>query len=267
VDTTSPLRPARSLPRQLPPEVRQGRIVAADISPDGKLLAIATEEGNRILLLDLVPRGHAPLVGTIAVVGDVRESVLVDVAFSPGGETLWVLSGDTARSRPVGPQPTELRAIRIGSDPQTLARLEVARVVRIDGAIAPARLGLARSFPLASGGAIRLPPERTTVFVAAAVRPPAPVPAPTTSGSGAVFRVGAEDNATLAVSAAGRVGLPDVTTDGRWLLVPSVDADGSVRIVATAIDGRPAPPARPTDVIGAAPGGAADPVPQLRVQP
>jgi hypothetical protein len=274
VDTTSPLRPARSLPRQLPPEVRQGRVVAADVSPDGKLLAIATEEGNRVLLLDIVPRGRANLVGSIAVVGDVRESVLVDVAFSPGGETLWVLSGDTAKSRPIGPQPTELRAIRLATDPQSLARLEVARVVRIDAAVDPARLGLARSFPLASGGAIRLPPERTTVFVAAAARPTPPVaaaaPAPSGSGGGAVFRVGADDAATLTVSAPGRVGLPDVTTDGRWLLVPSVNLDGSIRIVATAIDGRPAPAGRPADVIGADPTPGAStgaPLPQLRVQP
>ncbi len=66
VDTSSPLRPARSAPRQLPPEVRQGRLVGADVSPDGKLLAVATEEGNRVLLLDLVPRGRVP-VGRLAV--------------------------------------------------------------------------------------------------------------------------------------------------------------------------------------------------------
>jgi hypothetical protein len=39
--------------------------------------------------------------------------------------------------------------------------------------------------------------------------------------------------------------------------------------VATAIDGRPAPPARPADVIGAEPATAAAvaAVPQLRIQP
>ncbi len=264
VDTSSPLRPARSAPRQLPPEVRQGRLVGADVSPDGKLLAVATEEGNRVLLLDLVPRGRAPLVGSLSVVPDVRESVLVDLAFSPNGDTLWVLSGDTARSRPVGPQPTQLHAIRLASDPQSLAKLEVARVVRLEGAADPARLGLSRALPLASGGAIRLPPERTTVFVAAATRPPSAV------GTAAVFRVGADDTAAVSVSAPGRFGWPDVTSDGRWLLVPSLAADGSVRLLATTIDGRPSPALRPADVVGADPGaspGRAGPLPQFRIQP
>src|SRR5439155_155761 len=53
VDTSSPLHPARSAPRPLPPELRDARLVAVDLSPDGKLLAVATEAGNQIVLLDL----------------------------------------------------------------------------------------------------------------------------------------------------------------------------------------------------------------------
>src|SRR5690349_8569538 len=42
LDTSSPLRPARSAPRALPAEIQRAHVVAADLSPDGKLLAIAT---------------------------------------------------------------------------------------------------------------------------------------------------------------------------------------------------------------------------------
>jgi hypothetical protein len=250
-------------------------VVAADISPDGKLLALATEAGNQVMLVDLVPRGQAALVGSLPLLPEVRESTLVDVAFSPTGDTLWVLSGDTARSRAVGPQPTELRAIRVASDPESLAHLEVSRVVRIDGASAPERIGVGRALPLASGGAIRLPPERATVFVAAAAKPEAAPPsdsagAPVSAGA-AVFRVGAEDAATAAIVTPGRLGLPDLTYDGRWLLAPALAADGSIRILAAAVDGRPASvPPRPADVIAAAPKGlppVARRLPQLRIQP
>jgi hypothetical protein len=288
VDTTSPLRPARSAPRALPKDVKLAKIVAADLSPDGKLLALATAEGNRVVLLDLVPRGTAGVAGAIAVLPEVRESTLVDVAFSPTGDTLWVLSGDTAASRAAGPQPTELRAIRLGASPESLANLSIARVVKIEAAMAPSRMTLGRALPLASGAAIRLPPERTTVFFSAASRSAAApgdaaatpaasaadaaAPPPPTSAAAdtAVFRVGSSDAATVAISALARLGLPDLSFEGRWVLAPAMAPDGSVRILATAVDGRPAPTPAPVDVLQAAAGEAppaSRPAPQLRIQP
>lgn len=263
VDTSSPLHPARSEPRALPQEVRDGRIAAADVSPDGKLLAIATELGNQVMLLDLGPAGRAPILGALAVVPEVRESVLCDLAFAPAGDTLWILSGDTPRSLAVGPQPTELRAVRVGNDPQLLAHLEAARVVGVEGAGRPDRLGVGRALPLPSGAAIRLPPERNAVFFAAATRPPAGT---------AVFRLGAEDAATVVVGSPGRLGRPDVSPDGRWLFAPSVAADGAVRVLTAAIDGRPvaAGSAQPVDLLPGGPGElppAARSTPELRVQP
>jgi len=277
LDTSSPLRPARSAPRALPPEIRRAHVVAADLSPDGKLLAIATADGNRVALLDLVPRGRATLAGGLSVLPEVRESVLVDVAFSPAGDTLWVLSGDTARSRASGPQPAELRALRLGASPESLSNLEVARVVAVGAARDPARIGVGRAPPLVSGAAIRLPPERATVFFAAASKPPEAAPeiaagtaAATTPNEAAVFRVGVEDAATVVIAAVGRLGMPDLSFDGRWLLAPVAAADGGVRVLSTAVDGRPAPAPAPVDVVRAAPGEAppaARPLPQLRIQP
>jgi hypothetical protein len=263
VDTRSPLHPLRSEPRALPQEIRDGEIAAADVSPDGKLLAIASEIGNRVTLLDLGPSGHAPIVAAFQVAPEIRESILCDVAFSPAGDTLWILSGDTPRSLPIGPQPTELRALRVGNDPRLLAHLEAARLVGVAGAALPARLGVGRALPLPSGAAIRLPPERNAVFFAAATRPVAGM---------AIFRLGAEDAATVVVSSPARLGRPDVSPEGRWLFAPAVAADGAVRVLTAAIDGRPVAPGsgQPVDVIGPAPGEmppAGRPAPELRVQP
>ena len=277
LDTSSPLRPARSTARALPPEIVQAHVVAADLSPDGKLLAVATADGNRVALLDLVPRGRAAVAGQLAIVPDVRESVLVDVAFSPAGDTLWVLSGDTPRSRASGPQPTELRALRLGSSPESLTKLEIARAVTVAAARDPARIAVGRAPPLVSGAAIRLPPERATVFFAAASKPPeaspdvAPAtPAATVPDEAGVFRVGVEDAATVAIAAVGRLGMPDLSFDGRWLLAPVQSTDGRVRVLAAAVDGRPAPAPAPVDVVRAGPGEAppaARPLSQLRIQP
>jgi hypothetical protein len=273
LDTSSPLRPARSAPRALPAEIQRAHIVAADLSPDGKLLAIATAEGNRVALIDLVPQGRAALAGALSVVPDVRESVLVDVAFSPAGDTLWVLSGDTARSRASGPQPTALRAVRLGGSPESLARLDVARVVSVGAARDPARISVGRALPLVSGAAIRLPPERATVFFAAASKRPEAAPegaAPAPDEAG-VFRVGAEDAATVVIAAVGRLGTPDLSFDGRWLLAPVAASDGSIRVLSAAVDGRPAPSPAPLDVVRAGSGAARQPMdqplPQLRIQP
>ena len=277
LDTSSPLRPARTTPRALPPEIRDAQIVAADVSPDGKLLAVATAAGNRVALLDLVPRGRTAVAGALSVLPDVRASVLIDVAFSPVGDTLWVLSGDTARSRASGPQPAELRALRLGASPESLSSLEVARAVTVGAARDPARIAVGRAMPLVSGAAIRLPPERATVFFAAAIKPPQPstdiasgAPAATTPDEAAVFRVGAEDAATVAIAAIGKLGMPDLSFDGRWLLAPVAAADGGVRVLSVAVDGRPAPTPAAVDVVRAGAGEAPPAgraLPQLRIQP
>ena len=263
VDTSSPLHPARSAPRAFPQAVRDAKIVAADISPDGKLLAIATEAGNEVVMLDLGPAGQAPVASVLAIAPEIRESVLCDVAFAPAGDTLWVLSGDTPRSAAVGPEPTQLRAVRLASDSQTLVRLTAARLVEIGEAAGPVRVGVGRALPLASGAAIRLPPERNTVFFAAAAH---------AGGGTGIFRMDSEDAATVIVATPARLGRPDISPEGRWLLAPAAAPDGAVRVLAAAIDGRPAPAgaARPVDALPALPGEgppAARPAPELRIQP
>ncbi|HMF41267.1 MAG TPA: IPT/TIG domain-containing protein [Polyangia bacterium] len=277
LDTTSPLRPARSTPRALPAEIQRAHVVAADLSPDGKLLAIATADGNRVALLDLVPEGRAPVTGALSVMPDVRESVLVDLAFSPAADTLWVLSGDNPRSRASGPQPTELRAIRLSASPETMTNLEVARVVAVGAARDPARIAVGRAPPLVSGAAIRLPPERATVFFAAATKPAVPAPeiapgahAAITPDEAAVFRVGVDDAASVSITAVGHLGMPDLSFDGRWLLAPVAASDGSIRVLSAAVDGRPAPSPAPLEIVRAGAGElppAARPLPQLRIQP
>ena len=263
VDTTSPLHPARSQPRAFPLAVRDAKVAAADISPDGKLLAIATLAGNQVVMLDLAQPGFMPVASVLAVAPEIRESILCDVAFAPAGDTLWVLSGDTPRSAVVGPEPTQLRAVRLASDSQTLVRLTAARLVEIGEAAAPVRVGVGRALPLASGAAIRLPPERNTVFFAATAR---------AGGGTGIFRLDSEDAATMIVTSPARVGRPDISPEGRWLLAPAASPDGAVRVLAAPIDGRPAPAgaALPVDAIAALPGEgppAARPAPELRIQP
>ncbi len=264
LDVTSALRPARSTPRMFPAEVRDARIVSADLSPDGKTLALASEEGNHVTLLDLTTRGHATVAATLPVLPDVRESVIADVAFSPVGDTLWIATGDTARSRAAGPQPTQVFAARVQVEAGAPVTLTIARALTLPDAEAPDRLSTGRTIPLPSGAAIRLPPERTPVFLTAKVR----AGDATTAKGGAVFRVGAEDAATPMLTEAGRFGQPDLSFDGRWLLTGLIAADGSVRLFAARADGRPGEP-RSIPLLGpcAKPTGRDHQLPSVRVQP
>jgi IPT/TIG domain len=267
LDATSPLRPARSAPRALPAEVRDGRIVAVDLSPDGKTLAVALEEGNRVVALDLASRGPAPVMASLSVVPDVRESVIADVAFSPIGDTLWVATGDTPRSRASGPQPTQVFAARVTGEAPGPLSLDIARAVVLPGVEAPTRLSVGRTMPLGSGSTIRLPPERATVFLAAHARA-----ADDKAGVGAspspavVLRIGAEDAAAPMLIEPGRFGASDLTPDGRWLLTSHVGADGAVRLYAARADGRPGG-SRSIPMLGPAPARRGSELPSVHVQP
>jgi hypothetical protein len=268
LDVTSALRPARSAARGFPAEVRDAHVVASDLSPDGRLLALASEAGNRVTLLDLTTRGRATIAATSSVLPDVRESVIADVAFAPFGDTLWIATGDTARSRAAGPQPTQVFAARVTEEPPVT--LTVARVLTLPDAEAPDRLSTGRTIPLPSGAAIRLPPERTPVFLTATSRA-GDATAEGLPKSSAVYRVGAEDAATTMLaqpSRLGRFGQPDLSPDGRWLLTGLIADDGSVRLFAARADGRPGEP-RSIPLLGpsATPAGRAHQLPSVRVQP
>ena len=258
LDVASALHPARSAPRPFPAEISDARIVAADLSPDGKRLALASEEGNRIALLDVAGQGRAGIAASLAVLPDVRESVISDVAFSPVGDTLWVATGDTARSRAAGPQPTQVFAARLEAGAGGGPTLTVARALTLNDAQAPDRLSTGRTIPLASGSSIRLPPERATVFLAGQSRGDA-------AAKGVVFRVGAEDAASSMLVEPGRFGHPDLSPDGRWLLTGLVAPDGAVRLFAARADGRPGEP-RSIPVLGPSAGRAPE-LPTVRVQP
>jgi hypothetical protein len=266
VDVTSPLHPARSQPRPFPPEVRAARVAAADLSPDGKRLALASEEGNQVTLLDVAAHGRAAVAATLAVLPDVREGVIADVAFSPTGDTLWIAAGDTPRSRAAGPQPTQVFAARVEANPAGgPVTLALARSLTLPDAEAPARLATGRVVPLPSGSAIRLPPERATVFLAARARSASEASAGN-AGAGAVFRLGAEDAASALLAEPGRFGHPDLSPDGRWLLAGLVAPDGSIRLFAARADARPGEP-RSIPLLGATAGAAARELPSVRVQP
>jgi hypothetical protein len=169
--TRDPLSPAPYAPIDLPKDVRPPR--AIELSPDGKVLAILLAEGNRLAALDVAPVPSARLINAVDLLPGARLPLVRDLAFSPDGETLWVVSGNNAQTLPAL-EPTRLTAVRLfageedktqSSDAKRSRVLSLWRTQSVPGAAAPIRLAIARGQPLASGTTIRMPPEKAAVFV------------------------------------------------------------------------------------------------------
>jgi hypothetical protein len=233
VDTTMSLRPVRGAVRRLPAALAAARVRRVALSPDGRQLAFCLAEGNRVALVEIGRGPGEPAVAELALVPEARVPVLVDLTFAPDGQTLWVAAGDTAESHRLGPQPTRVFALRIRRTENGSPVLEAARSVAVPLAGDPTRLATGRALPLSSGAAVRLPPERATVYLAAGVRG---------SARSAVFSIGSEDKATELVAAPGasRVGAVDITPEGGWLLAATVVTDGAVSVLSAPADGQAA---------------------------
>jgi hypothetical protein len=242
LQTDSPLRPVVGSARALPGSLKNEQVLRMAGSPDGRLLALALAKKNRVLLFDVdnlrVLPAPAPITDPpfveMPLFPKVPGPVLVDIAFAPDGETLWVLAGSSEHNRNLGPQPTTVIALRL---PRTDAAggavgLARARTVVLDDVAAPAAIGTGHSLPLASGSAVRLPPEKATVFISGRER---------ASKRPAIFALDAEDHATAVAVQDGAlaVGRTDVTPDGRWVLGTFVDHSETLLVVSAPADARP----------------------------
>jgi hypothetical protein len=229
VNTASSLHPMREGIRPLPPALAAARMRRVALSPDGRQLAFCLGQGNRVAVVDLGRDARPqPDVAEVALVPETRVPVLADLVFAPDGRTLWVVSGDSTESRPLGQQPTRVVALRIGRAGDGALTLEPARSVSVPAAGEPSRLATGRTLPLASGATVRLPPERATVYLAAGVRG---------SAGSAVFSIDAADLARELVAAPSQLAAVDVTPEGRWLLSAALISDGGVRVLSTPLDG------------------------------
>jgi hypothetical protein len=162
-----PLAPSHYPVFKLPEGVMRGRVVAAEIDPEGLMLALLLAEGNRLTAFDVRrPETPKPLT-TVEVIPDARVPLVRDMRFSIDGETLWIVSGDNLLSLGAGPQPTRLTAVKLMPSPQQRGPrlISVWRTLPVPGATAPLALTLARGQMVASGTTIRLPPERAAVFI------------------------------------------------------------------------------------------------------
>ncbi len=256
IDISLPLHPRMGRRFALPSWAQGKRVPRAALSPDGRHLAIATTDRNRVVLFaidDLATSREPPRV-ELSLLPGVLAPAIADVTFSPDGRTLWLVSGVTAESRALGPLPTRVHALRLETG--TAPKMTEARVVEIEGATGPVAIVTGRLQPLVSGAAIRIPPEKAMVHVAAYGK---------ADGHPGVFSVGPDDAARTALTdrRAGAIGRPEVSPDEAWLLAPCGDKESGWRVLGVSLTTAGTPTALP---IGPDSGHAGGPI-ELRVQP
>ena len=179
-DTTSLRRPVMFDTVALPKEARGIR--AAELSPDGKVLALLLADGNRLLSIDVTTPTSPQVSSILDVLPGERQSLVRDLAFAPDGQTLWIVSGASAETHPqlVATRITAVRMLTAYAEGDASAaavepghpidrmrrQLAVWKSQVVPNTGAPLALSVGKA-PDQQGSAIRSAPEAATVYLTA----------------------------------------------------------------------------------------------------
>jgi hypothetical protein len=143
-----------------------GRIVlpngagAAAFSPDGKYLALISTKGNALSLIRL---GDSPsVVARLPLLVGEPVQLLQDLAFSPSGDELWVLSGNNSASVQAGLRPTQVLVVGVDSEALTFSRS-----TKIGAAQAPQEMAVSQRRAVMAAAAVRSTRQRAAMVLGA----------------------------------------------------------------------------------------------------
>jgi hypothetical protein len=135
-------------------------LVAAAFSPDGKTLVAIAAEGNQLIPIDVSdparPRPGAP----VELHPGERVPLARDLAYSPTGDAIWVVTGDNAIAVKAGHHPTRLVILSGEAAPV------VQDTLTITGAPPPRALAVARRESIQGATAIRSRAKRAAIAIA-----------------------------------------------------------------------------------------------------
>ncbi len=241
--TDLPHAPSPYAPWTLPHVAVAGPVIAAELSPDGKMLALLLGDQNRLLSVDVSSPESPRVVTTVDLLPGERAPLVRSMAFSADGETLWIVSGDNAASIAVSRFPTRVTAIKLTPSPDGSATKQVAmwRSAEVTGAGAPLGLALTRGQRLDSGTTVRIAPEKAPLYLSTAPSDALEhgVSAPP---AGALLSTDVEGGGAPFAAPAAWVGPLDVSPDTRVLLASAARPQGAgfeLGVVATPLGPSP----------------------------
>jgi len=163
IDLQDPRNPAnhKTFALQVGPQGAVPR--AASLDASGRTLTLLVSEGNQLLPFD-VSDPTAPVRATpLVAVPNVRHPVLRAFTYSPAGDQLWAVSGDTELSLGAGQHQTHIIAVDLQHG--AAAPLSLKAPAPIAGADAPLVVASSRRETIAPGTSIRSTSKTAAVVV------------------------------------------------------------------------------------------------------
>jgi hypothetical protein len=155
LDLRDPRNPAMHKPCAAPDSA------AMELSPDGAWLAVLDARKNSLLPVD-VSKPAAPRPGAVVtVLPEALVPLVRDLAFSPAGDEIWIVSGDNAEAMRAGAHPTQLITIAVDRGVFT-----VKDKADLSESGAPMAMAVSRRETIASGAAIGSREGRVAIILA-----------------------------------------------------------------------------------------------------
>lgn len=136
---------------------------SASLDAAGKTLSVLVSEGNQLVPFDVSDPTSPKRSKELVAVPNVRHPVLRAFTYSPAGDQLWAVSGDTELSLGAGQHQTQIIAIDV--EHGAAAPFTLKAPAPIAGADAPLVVASSRRETIASGTSIRSMSKTAAVVV------------------------------------------------------------------------------------------------------
>ncbi|MCP4444769.1 MAG: hypothetical protein GY811_05415 [Myxococcales bacterium] len=203
--------------------------VAATLSPDGQSLAVLGSQENSLSLVSLSTQ---KVVATLSLMDNETVPLLRDLVFSPGGNEIWVLSGNDAGAVVAGARPTRVQRVAVHG-------ISLSRVgdAVIGLAAVPQFLAVSQREAVMAASTIRSTASPATLLLTALSRV---LPSETGSGGeqhrSSLLRFDLEGKASALVEGAYLISRALVSHNQRWAYAVAQSPKGLV-LLHTSISG------------------------------
>ncbi len=191
--------------------------VAAVLSPDGESLAVLTKDGNALLLVSIKTRR---VVATVPILENETVPLLQDLVYSPAGDEIWVISGNSSESLVAGTRPTILHRVAVHGI--SLSRVGSAT---IGAATRPQHLTASQREAVMAAATIRSTAKKATLLLSSAEEE-----------TSALFRIDLDGKAVALVEDAEGLSRGLVSHDQTWAYAAAWSAEG-LRLISASLEG------------------------------
>lgn len=160
------LIPSFFAPSTLSPQLLDKGVLSLAIGGMGRSLALLLADLNEVALFDTADPAKLGYLSLVKVLPDEPLQLVQDLRFSHDGGSLWMASGDNARSIGGGTRPSRISMLQVipGSNEKSL---KLHRSWELGTDLSVHRLAVARGEPIPPGTAIRPEPSSSSVYLSA----------------------------------------------------------------------------------------------------